>query len=113
MSLEMMSSLNHWLDIPGLSVGHLLSAQIWVQLRVPDRHSVLEKKSRHLRSCLRNFPVKLHWCNKMQVFWVASAWGCIAYSGVGAMLHDCTALTQRYLCIKTLVPVNLWRWTCL
>lgn len=36
--LEEMSCLNHWFDIPVLSVGHLLSAEMWVWLRVPNRH---------------------------------------------------------------------------
>lgn len=40
MSLEEISCLNHWLDIPVLSVGHLLSAEIWIRLRVPDRRCV-------------------------------------------------------------------------
>lgn len=40
MPLEDMSCPNHWLDIPVLLVGHLLSAEIWVQLRVQDRHCV-------------------------------------------------------------------------
>lgn len=40
MPSEEMSCLNHWLDISVLSVGHLLSAEIWVWLRVPARHCV-------------------------------------------------------------------------
>lgn len=53
-----------------------------------------------------------YWCNETMVFGVAPACGCIAYSGVGVILLDYTALTWWYHCIGTLVTVNLRRWTC-
>lgn len=40
MLLEEISFLDHCLDIPVLSVGHPLSAEIWARLRVPDRHCI-------------------------------------------------------------------------